>query len=268
VRVADCHAHILLPSLFPFASPQADDPPERDTDSYLEAVTPLRVRKSVFVTPSRYHADNRATAAAIARVGRSHSRGVAAVNETSRLDDLSAQGMVAARFNLASPGGAGSIEALRTLADRVADVGWHVEVHARPPFWSEHEIALSTLSVPLVIDHVGRVPGDRNPGSDPDIAALLRLLDRGNTWVKVSGVCHDSSSGPPQYSDRAALARAVIRYAPERAVWGSDWPHVSSLRVGSNPPREIDLLTAPLQGIPESTRKLVLWTNARKLYGF
>jgi D-galactarolactone isomerase len=129
------------------------------------------------------------------------------------------------------------------------------------------ESLLAKLPCPLVIDHLGRVPPAAGP-DHPGFAAVRRLLDRGNTYVKLSGAYHDSVSGPPAYADMAPIARTYAAAAPERMVWGSDWPH-PTVPAAADKPDDAHLLDLLLDWVPdEGARRRVLVDNPEKLYGF
>lgn len=139
----------------------------------------------------------------------------------------------------------------------------------RPEQIVESEVLLGRLPSPIVFDHMGRIP--RSVGIEHPAYKVMRgLLDKGRTWVKLSGAymdikAGDTRAGPPTYTDSVALAQAFLKTAPERMVWGSDWPHPSE----KNKPDDavlFDLLTdwAP----DEATRHRILVENPVTLYGF
>jgi predicted TIM-barrel fold metal-dependent hydrolase len=123
------------------------------------------------------------------------------------------------------------------------------------------------LRVPgtLVFDHLARVPEPEGVNG-PLFQLMRRLLDKGNTWIKLSGAYVDSKIGPPSYADSGTVARAFIKAAPERVVWGSDWPHPS--RPVDQKPDDAALFDLLAEWTDEPTRQRILVENPAKLYGF
>lgn len=266
----DCHIHIFEPERFPYPSPTATPPPRATVDDYRLLQARLGTQKAVVVTPSNYATDNRCTLDAIAQMGQDRARGIAVIGATTcdaELQDLHNGGIRGIRFNLTRPGGAGA-ELIRPLAARVAKFGWHVQIHMTADGILENLHLLQDLPTDLVFDHMGRIPGAIGT-NHPTYAAILGLVDQGRTWVKVSGVYHESVSGPPAYGDRSAVGKAFVAAAPERIVWGSDWPHPTASRGEVPMPNDADMLSllegwAPNHGVIHR----VLVTNPDQLYGF
>ncbi|WP_083228548.1 amidohydrolase family protein [Bordetella sp. H567] len=265
----DCHHHIY-DTRFAY-HPEADyRPPDATVAHYRQLRARLGTARSVIVQPSSYGVDNACLCDALASMGDS-ARGVAVIDAgTSRetLRALDASGVRGIRFNLARPAGAG-VEQLELLAGRVADLGWHVQVHALGRDYPALETRLAGLPTPLVIDHLGRIP-QPDARAHPAWAALRRLVDKGRTWIKLSGVDHDSVDGAPTYVDGGDLVRGWIGAAPQRVVWGTDWPHVSAIM---NPDKSLpddasilDLFHGWM-ATPEQ-RQAIFVDNPCELYGF
>jgi D-galactarolactone isomerase len=239
----DSHIHIFDPVRFPYPNPTDTPPPAATVQDYLRFRRRIGTTRTVVVTPSNYATDNRCTLDAIEQLGQWRARGVAVIDDTftrRRLLELDRGGIRGIRFNLTRSGGAG-VELIQPLAARVADLGWHVQIHMTADGIIENLPILSDLPTDLVIDHMGRIPGDAGT-SHPAYSAILDLVDAGHTWVKVSGVYHESVDGPPDYADRAAIGAAFVRAAPERMLWGSDWPHPTASRGEVPMPNDVDLL--------------------------
>jgi predicted TIM-barrel fold metal-dependent hydrolase len=265
----DSHIHIFS-TRFP-ASPHWKG--EAVSDSNVEAYRLLQKRigtsRVVVVTPSTYGLDNRSTLDGVAQFGKTSARAVVVVNldiSDTELKELAAQGAVGIRVNFVTPQswGATTAERLETMAKKVHPLGWHVQVYMTGDQIAELESVLSRLPTPLVIDHLGRLP----PALGVEHRAypvIRKLLDGGRTWVKLSGAYLNTASGPPDYTDATKVAQAYARAAPERVVWGSDWPHRGEKHVPDDAVL-IDLLTtwAP----DEATRKRILVDNPAALYGF
>ena len=72
--------------------------------------------------------------------------------------------------------------------------------------------------------------------------------------------------GSPRYADIKPVARGYVAAAPERLVWGSDWPHPTERSVKPDDAVLVDLLQ---EWVPdEPTRRRILVDNAAALYGF
>lgn len=264
----DSHHHIY-DARFP-TDPRADLKPEDATVAqYRQLQARLGMRRSVVVQPSSYGSDNRCLLDALAQLGQ-NARGIAVVDKDvsdEELRTLDLAGVRGVRFNLARPAGP-STQDIEALARRIAPLGWHVQLHALGSAYPPLEPVLARLPVPVVIDHLGRLP----PGGalqHPAWAVLRRLVDGGNTWIKLSGAYHDSRDGAPDYRDAGRLARAWLEVAPERMLWGTDWPHVSAMAGEKPMPDDARLLDlfAEWTGSSAFTER-VLVTNPQTLYGF
>ncbi|MFF2317813.1 amidohydrolase family protein [Arthrobacter sp. NPDC058097] len=269
-HAADCHMHIYDPDRFPYPVPTAAPPPKATVADYRLLQRRTGTTRTVVVTPSNYSTDNRCTLDAIAQLGLCNARGIAVIDESfsqSQLRDLDQSGIRGIRFNLTRPGGAGA-ELIRPLASRIADMGWHVQIHMTAEGILENLVSLTDLPTDLVIDHMGRIPGAAGT-AHPAYTAVTRLVDEGNTWVKLSGVYHESQAGPPSYSDRAAVGAAFTAHAPERMLWGSDWPHPTASRGEVPMPDDAAMLDLFARWAPkQQDRRRILVENPEKLYRF
>lgn len=227
-NACDCHMHVFDPRFAP--SPHwPRTPPLADVAAYRLLQRRLGTDRAVVVTPSTYGTDNRCTLDALAALG-PQARGVAVVAQDvdeAELALLAGQGVRGLRVNFVSPQswGVTTPGMLRTLAAKAAPLGWHLQVFASATQLVELEPWLAQLPVPLVVDHLGRIDPRQGVRGEA-FATLRRLLDAGRTWVKLSGAYMGSAEGAPAYGDRAPLGRALLRAAPQRLVWGSDWPHL------------------------------------------
>jgi predicted TIM-barrel fold metal-dependent hydrolase len=264
VNACDCHMHIY-DSRFPAAPNAVITHPDASVGDYRGLQRRIGTSRCVVVNPSAYGIDNACTLEAMAKLGAS-ARGVAVVDadvtdaELERLDRLGVRGI---RFNLVQVG-ATTIDMLEPLAARVAELGWHVQINSRGDEIAGCEDLLGRLPCAVVIDHLGRI--DQPAGTDhPGFRAVMRLLDRGHIWVKLSGAYIVSRTGAPSYADVGRIARAYVRAAPQRLVWASDWPHATQ-----NPKPDDAVLTDLLaQWAPdEATRRRILVENPAALYGF
>ena len=184
----------------------------------------------------------------------------------AELDRLHARRVRGLRVNFVTPQSWGETtpQMLATLARKAARLPlWHIQVFMHPEQIVALESVLAALPVPLVIDHLGRIDPDGGPSAD-GYGALRRLLDGGNTWVKLSGAYMRSTA--PAYADTLVLAQALVRAAPERLVWGSDWPHTTAAPGTVNDADLVDLLRAWAGSDAAMDRILV--DNPARLYGF
>jgi len=160
--------------------------------------------------------------------------------------------------------GATTVEMLEPLSKRVNDVGWHVQLNLKPELLVQIEDLLLRSPSPLVFDHLAHIPRDVGV-EHPAFKAMRKLIDKGHTWVKLSGAYQDTKVGAPTYADATAIAHAYVKAAPERMVWGSDWPHPTE----KDKPDDAVLFDLLSQWAPdEATRNRILVQNPEALYGF
>lgn len=220
----DCHSHVVGPPARWPTIPDARYAPEvGPIEDYIAALDVLGIARCVLVQPSIYGSDNGCQLDAMRALGPARARGVAVVEpdiDGAELRRLDAAGMRGLRFNLRSGGLA--LEALEPIAKRIAPLGWHIQLFTEASVIAQIAPRLRALPVPVVFDHMG-VPEIAKPTAQPGFQALLRLLDGGNAWVKLSGA-ERLSRQDTGYDDVVPFARALIAVAPERTLWGLDWP--------------------------------------------
>ena len=153
---------------------------------------------------------------------------------------------------------------IEPLAKRIAEYGWHIQLNMPYDKIVEHAALLGRLPTPVVFDHLGKPP-EAEGIQHPSHAVILNLLDRRRAWVKISGAYMNTLVGPPTYADATLVAQALVKAAPERCVWGSDWPHPSP-KIKPDDAVLFDLLGvwAP----DEAVRNRILVNNPQELYGF
>jgi D-galactarolactone isomerase len=263
----DTHMHIYLPQRFPYQPGPAHKPPEANVAMYTAMLARIGVERAVIVQPAAYGTDNRCTVAAVAELG-PRARGVATVAADvgeAELQRLSEAGIRGARFFML-PGGILRWEELEAIAARVTPFGWHLHVQFDGREFPQRLALLKRLPGQIVVAHTGKFL-EPVPPTHPAFRALLELLETGRCWVKLSAPYETSRSGPPLYDDVAALARALVRAAPERMLWASNWPHPSE--PGDAKPDEAMLLDTLLDWAPDdATRERILRDNPVQLYGF
>jgi D-galactarolactone isomerase len=261
----DTHMH-FYDKKYPLAKTAASPPPE---DGSVRTYRALRQRvgitRTVVVQPTAYGKDNSCSLDGMAALGRD-ARGVAVVDDQvsdAELRRLDALGMRAARLHML-PGGAIPWDIADAVVKRVQSAGWHAQLQLDGRLLPERERQILGWPGRIVIDHIGRI-ADPVSVDNPAFRCLLRLVDSGRVWVKLSAPYLVSKSGPPGYADVSALARALVAAAPERMLWATNWPHPNE----KHPPDEADLLDLLLDWADdERTRRKILVDNPAALYGF
>lgn len=263
----DCHAHVFGPQdRFPYLDQAGYIPPDALTADYAGMLQNNGCERGVLVQPSVYGTDNRCMIDAL-RSGMHALRGIAVVaaDVTDReLDEMHAAGVRGVRINLASETGGLTLADGERLAPRLKERGWHLQFYLDLPKMPEAEAKLARLPITIVIDHFARCPAAA--GTDaPAFRALLRLVSRDNCWAKIMGPYFISRQAP-LYPDVTPLARALIATAPDRIVWGSDWPHPGARELMPEDPVLAELLA---EWVPDDAlRRKVLVDNPERLYGF
>jgi len=264
----DSHAHVFGPAArFAYAARRSYTPPDAPVESFLAMLDAVGLARGALVQPSVYGDDNSCLLDALARSG-GRLRGVV-VADPRRLGDATvadwtAKGVRGIRINMVTPDGL-PLGEMEGMAARLAEIGWHLDLITDScERLLELEPRLRALPCALLIEQMGRIKGGM-PVSTPGFQVLLRLLAERRTWVKLSHAYHVSTAGPP-YADTLPLARACLAAAPERAVWGSDWPHPMLHGPMPNDGALLDLLA---EWVPDAAqRHAVLVDNPARLYGF
>ncbi|HKD31596.1 MAG TPA: amidohydrolase family protein [Xanthobacteraceae bacterium] len=267
-NAADCHMHVYDPR-FPESNPRPGQNPKNATVSdYRLLQKRTGTARVVVVQPRNYATDNRVTIDALKQLGAS-ARGVAVVHPTvtdAELRSFNDAGIRGIRFSLGGANAVVTWDMVEPLSKRVNELGWHVQFNVDGDDIVTHADLLRRLPSQTVFDHLGHPP--LPAGTDHLSHAVLRgLLDRGRTWIKLSGAYSNSKIGPPGYPEATRVAQAFVKAAPERLVWGSDWPHPSE----QNRTLPDDALLFDLLAVwapEEATRKRILVENPENLYGF
>jgi predicted TIM-barrel fold metal-dependent hydrolase len=269
----DTHNHVFGPaSRFPYADDRSYTPPDAPLEKYLAMLDTVGFSRGVLVQGSAHGRDNAAMLDALARTP-TRLRGVAVADADVSPEELRrwhALGVRGLRFNHFFRGGAlhyrGGVplEAAKTLAPIMAELGWHVQLWIDVKDLADTMPLIKAIGRPIVVDHMGRsdaVNGTQTPG----FQSLLRLLGDGACWVKVSGA-HRVSQRPPDYPDARPFLEAVVRANPDRLVWGSDWPHP---RMDNEMPDAGHLFELFHDWVgDEATRRRILVDNPARLYDF
>ena len=263
----DAHCHVFGPAAkFPYATDASYVPPDAPFEGLQKLHSILGIKRAVIVHASCHGADMRVTLDAIAR-SKGRYRGTAIVDRSYTMKDferLHEGGIRGVRFNFVKHLGGRPERAFfyRTI-ERVKPLGWHLILHLDSQDLVELEKTLKTIPIPMVIDHMGRVKAADGLEQKP-FKLLLEFMKTEKFWVKVCGAERVSSMGPP-FTDAMPFARALIDAAPDRVLWGTDWPHpnVNSM------PNDGDLVDLfPLMAPDPKIQKKILVENPARLYGF
>jgi D-galactarolactone isomerase len=264
---ADCHHHIYDPR-FAYNPKAVLKPPFATVSDYKALQKKLGISRNVMVQPSTYGTDNSCVLDVLKQLGE-NCRAVCVVNSKvtdAELKTLNAAGVRGLRiqFGLGNPV---SAEEVMPLAKRIAPMGWHIQCNMPPEQLVQMESLLLSLPVPVIIDHLGRAVDSKGP----QFVTVRKLLDSGHGWVKLSGAYLYGGGTPPHYAGASEAARAYLKAAPERCVWGSDWPHPDATKT-LNPvamPDDVVLLNLLAEWAPdEKLRHRILVENPERFYGF
>ena len=263
----DCHMHVY-DRRFPAVAHARLTPPDARVSDYRRVQATLGLQRTVVVTPSTYGTDNASLLDALAQLGDS-ARGVAVVDgavSDVELRTLHTAGVRGIRFNQ-TIGTATSLAALEPLAERIAPLGWHLQLLLPADQLVPMENRLRALPVPLVFDHLGRLPSAGR--SHPGFAVVCRLLDSGRAWVKLSGAYLAGPRDDLGYPQAESIAKAYLARAPQRLVWGSNWPHPTASAGQHTMPDDRDLLLQLSRWTDDDALfRRVLVDNPAVLYGF
>jgi len=265
-NAADCHCHVFGPrDQYPWVANRLYTPPPVSLDNYLDMLRTTGFERGVLVQTGLYGNDNRFLVDAI-RAHPGRLRGIALIGEeiTDRaLGDLAEAGVRGFRVNRTAKTGL-AFDVARRLAERTKGLGWHVQFLLDVEDHPDLDTMLGGFATEVVIDHMGR-PDPRKGVDAPGFRALVRLLQSGRGWAKLSAPYRTSLEEPP-YADMTPFARALVAAAPDRLVWGSDWPHVL---LDKTMPNDGDLVDQLAVWAPDDAmRQRVLVDNPERLYGF
>jgi predicted TIM-barrel fold metal-dependent hydrolase len=280
-HAADCHMHVFGPfHNFPLAPERAYNVAEAPLAAHERMKSQVGLERTVLVQASGHGTDNRAMLAALAELG-PRGRGVAVVGPQTPLADLQRMhkaGVRGLRLNLYTFAGRHVGEPatlLRAYERLVGPLGWHLQLFCDPETLAKLATPIEKCGVPVVIDHMG-LPDAAQGLQQPVFQTVLGLAARG-AWVKVAGADRITRTSG-RLMDAVPFIQALARTAPERMVWGSDWPNIgfhSRSQVQGDevlPHRELDageLLDVLIAAVPDaSTREAILARNPERLYGF
>ena len=261
----DAHCHIFGPgSRFPYAANRAYTPPDAPVENLRKLHAHLGISRAVIVHASCHGTDMSVTLDAIASSNGAY-RGVAMVASgvtDAELERLHRGGIRGVRFNFVSHlGGAPDLALFDSMLTRVGALGWHIVLHLDAEDIVTYADRIKRIPVPFVIDHMGRVKAERGLDQKP-FKLLLELTRNELAWVKVCGAERVSSTGKP-FRDAIPFASALIEAAPDRILWGTDWPH-PNVKVMPNDGETVDLFAEFCSD--ENLRRKILVDNPTRLY--
>lgn len=262
----DTHAHVVGDGVkYPFVATRGYTAPEATEQQYIAMLDGIGCDRGVLVQVSIHGTDNSLMVEALKHHPK-RLRGVAVCNpdvsdkELQALHDVGVRGL---RINVTVGGGVG-FDVMDRLAERIKPMGWHLQFLINPEGLMEVESRLLKMKLPIVIDHIAGIPHAGGVGH-PAFTSLLNLVKAGNTWVKLSGA-YRASDDLQNYANTMDMPKALIAAAPDRMVWGSDWPHVHIYvpMMKTGPLLELLGKWAP----DESVRNRILVDNPARLYDF
>jgi 2-pyrone-4,6-dicarboxylate lactonase len=267
-HACDSHFHVFGPhKTFPYAPDRTFTPADAPKEDLFRLHAFLGFERGVFVQSSCHGRDHAALVDLLA-AGNGRYRGVALLTpamseaEVDRLDEAGVRG-VRLHFHFPHLGAPMPREDMRKVIALAEPYGWHIAMYLGGHGVVDHYEFITSIEAPVVIDHMARI--DVGEGlNGKAFSVLRRLLDRGNIWVKLSGADRITKQ-PYPYADAMPFARALAAHAPERVVWGTDWPHPNHKAV----PNDGDLVDLIADIAPdEKTRQRMLVDNPAKLFGF
>jgi predicted TIM-barrel fold metal-dependent hydrolase len=264
----DAHCHIFGPAAkFPYAADAPYWPPDAPFEDLQKLHKTLGIERAVIVHASCHGADMRVTLDGIARA-QGQYRGTAIIDETygeREFQKMHDGGIRGVRFNFVKHlGGRPDMAFFQRTVERVKAMGWHLILHLDATDLVELDAVFKKIPVPMVIDHMGRVKAADGLEQQP-FKVLLEWMKNEKFWVKICGAERVSSMGPP-FSDAVPFAQKLIAAAPDRILWGTDWPHPN---VGKHMPNDGDLVDLFAQMAPEpALQQKILVDNPARLYGF
>ena len=270
----DTHFHIFgPPDKFPYSDARRYTPPGSPLENYLKVQEITGLSRGIAVQPTAHGMDNSAILEAVGR-SKGTMRAVIRFNDDTtdtELDQYHAAGARGARFSLMSDR-PGSIETLSAALPRIERLGWSLVLHVEPNHFVDNQEFIRNIRVPTVVDHMARCKPEDEGMNHPAFNLLLDLLKDERFWVKIASVDKISafrSALVPDYlpySDTIPMGQAVIGAAPDRVIWGSDWPHGNIFEPGCIP-NDGDLLNVLGAMAPDKAlRHKILVENPTRLY--
>lgn len=266
-KSCDAHCHVFGPhETFPYSDKASYWPPDADKHALKRLHDKLGIERAVLVQASCHGTDNRAMIDAIKSSNGAY-RGVCIANDTfseNDFQDLHDGGVRGVRFNFVKHlGGAPNLDSMKTVLQRVKPLGWHLVIHVNAEDVITYAEFFDAIDMDIIVDHMGRVPTAEGVGQEA-YKILLDRMHRDNWWMKVCG-SERISMGPPFY-DAVPFAQGFIEIAPDRILWGTDYPHPN---IKKHMPNDADLLDlVPLIARDPAIQQKIMVDNPARLYGF
>jgi predicted TIM-barrel fold metal-dependent hydrolase len=267
----DTHVHVFTPG-YPLSPGRGYNPPYSTLADLKHLHATLGIDRVVFTQPSVYGTDNSAILDAMAALNRetpNRARSVVALDMGIKDDELAAldtSGVRGVRLNTDNKGGMPiAMSDIPELAARIRALGWHLEFLFPGKDILELMPLFTALKAPMSIAHFAYQPASAGVKA-PGFRALLELVSKGNTWVKISGANRVSRGDLPPYDDVKPMAKALIEAAPERIMWGTDWPHPNKYVVNPNDGDLVDALGDWVTD--EAMRRRIMVDNPARFYRF
>jgi 2-pyrone-4,6-dicarboxylate lactonase len=267
-KACDAHCHVFGPrDRFPYDLASTYEPPDAGKDRLKQLHDSLGLERAVIVQASCHGPDNRAMLDAIA-TSQGAYKGVCIARASFTDEDfrrLDEGGVCGVRFNFVTHlGGTPNLDAMASILERVKPLGWHVIIHVNAEDLVKFESFFAKIKLEIVVDHMGRVPCDQGTGQEA-FKILKRFMQQDNWWCKICGAERISRAGPP-FHDAIPFAQELIALAPDRILWGTDYPHPNITRWMPNDGDLLDLL--PHFARDSAMQKRILVDNPARLYRF
>ncbi|MGB0577778.1 MAG: amidohydrolase family protein [Alphaproteobacteria bacterium] len=264
----DCHVHVYgPPSRFPFVESHRERSPDGPASALETMHKSIGVERCVIVHPPDHGTDLAVIIDAMQKGGREY-RAVALVEPTitdERLEELDGLGFRGIRYSPTLDGGTLDRPAVLEMARRIEPLGWHLLLHFKDNAVVEYADLLEAIPVPFILDHFGGVDPATGGTAQDSFRIVADHISMGRGWIKTSAIEKISHQSYP-FKDAVELAAAFVDLAPDRVIWGTDWPHPG---VGKQATDDVDLLDLiPLYAPDAETRHKILVDNPARLYGF
>ena len=229
----------------------------------------LGIERFCIVQATVYHTDHSLILDVLSRLPRDRVRAVAVIEEDvtdAELQRMHDAGFRGARFNFQKKFGlVPSFSAFHKMVERIHAMGWFAKVFVGPNELPEVAPEITKTPATIVLDHMCRLDFGLGP-DQPMLKYMLEVLKREQTWVMLSNGHRSSVQGAP-WDDAVPFGRALFRAAPDRCIWGTDWPHVMQ-PVGSIDDAALVGLLRRYLDHDEAALKKVLVDNPARLFGF
>lgn len=268
-NACDAHCHVFGPAAqFPFSPDRTYTPPDSGIENFERLQERLGLSRAVFVQASCHGTDNAAMVDAIKR-GEGRYAGVAMIDDSFTDADLAylhENRVRGIRFNfVAHLGGAPDLDVFWRLVGRVEPLGWHIVLHFDAKDLPQYAGLLDAMPVPYVIDHMARVPAADGIDQEPFQQLLTLMSHDDRCWVKISCAERLTEGKVAPFDDVIPFASALVAAAPDRVLWGTDWPH-PNLSIMPDEGELVDLLARYVTD--EGLRNQILVDNPQHLYDF